>query len=44
MDAVNASVEALHWVLVKQLTIGGAGDAGGSCLDFLIADAERRAV
>jgi len=46
MDAVNASAEVLPWLLVTRLAIGGAGagDAGGTWLDFLIAAAECRAV
>jgi hypothetical protein len=44
MDAVNASEEALPWLLVTRLAIGGAGDAGGGWLDFLVAAAERWAV
>jgi hypothetical protein len=44
MCTVNASVEALPWLLVTRLSIGGAGDARGSWLDFLVYAAERRAV
>jgi hypothetical protein len=44
MDAIDASAEALHWILATQLAIGGAGDEGGCWFDFFIASAERWAV
>jgi len=39
-DAVNASVGALPGLLVTRLAIGGAEDAGGTWLDFLVTAAE----
>jgi hypothetical protein len=39
MYTVNASAEALPWLLVTRLAIGGAGDARGSWLDFLVCAA-----
>ena len=45
-DAMNASAEALPWLLVTPLPISGAGagDPGGSWLGLLIAAAERQPV
>jgi hypothetical protein len=44
MDAIDSAAEALLWVLVTRLAIGGARDGGGGWLDFLVAAAEHRAV
>jgi len=44
VDAVRASAVFLPSLLVTRLLIVGAGAAGGTRLDFLIAAAERRAV
>ena len=45
-DAVNASAEALPWLLLTRLPISGAGagDAGGTWFVFLIAAAQCWAV